>query len=67
MSRFSGARLRATRETAGFTHQRLAVILAPSLHTVAAYERGEAVPPLHQLVRLAAALGVEPTDLLDEG
>jgi transcriptional regulator with XRE-family HTH domain len=64
---FSGARLRATREAAGFTHERLAIILAPSLHTVDAYERGEAAPPLHQLVRIAAALGVEPTDLFDEG
>lgn len=65
MSTFSGARLRAAREAAGCSSERLAIIIAPSLHTIEAYENGMASPSLATLTRLAAAVGVEPTDLLD--
>lgn len=64
-TRFNGARLRAARENADITVERLAIIMHPSPHTVDAYESGRAQPSRGALVRLAAAVGVEPVDLLD--
>jgi transcriptional regulator with XRE-family HTH domain len=62
-NQFSGARLRTAREAAGLSAERLAIAVYPSPHTIEAYENGRAVPPPSLLVRLAAAVNVEPTDL----
>jgi len=45
--------------------ERLAIATYPSPHTIEAYEEGRARPSYGSLVRLAAAVGVEPFDLLD--
>lgn len=63
--RFSGARLRAAREAAGISAERLAIATYPNPHTIEAYEADTAHPSYGSLVRLAAAVGVEPSDLLD--
>jgi len=67
--RFNGAMLREARLSAGLSAERLAVILHPSPHTVEAYESGLAQPGRGALVRIAAAVCVEPADLLlrDDG
>src|SRR6188474_3091656 len=52
-----GARLKALRETAGFTQEELATISGLSVHAVSALERGERRRPHVDTVRaLAAAL-----------
>src|SRR6188474_2332204 len=52
-----GARLRALRETAGFTQEELATIAGLSVHAVSALERGERRRPHVETVRaLSAAL-----------
>ncbi len=62
--RFDAAKLRAAREQAGVSEERLALILHPSPYSVQAYETGLAQPSRAALIRIAAAVGVEPVDLL---
>lgn len=63
---FNAARFRQEREAAGISEERIALILHPDPHTVAAYESGRAQPSRSTLIRMAAAIGVEPVDLLVE-
>jgi transcriptional regulator with XRE-family HTH domain len=62
---FNGARLRAFREAAGISAERLAIIIYPSAHTIEALELGLAQPSRGTIARIAAALGIEPIELLD--
>jgi transcriptional regulator with XRE-family HTH domain len=66
MSTFNSTRFRQERLAAGISEERIALILHPDPHTVAAYESGRAQPSRSTLIRLAAAVGVEPVDLLVE-
>lgn len=62
-----GDRVRLLRKAAGFPSQEaLARELHVSLFTVSRYERGESKPDIDGLYRLAAALRVQVTDLLEE-
>jgi DNA-binding transcriptional regulator YiaG len=67
--RFNGAKLQEARLRTGMSAERLALILNPSPHTVEAYESGQAQPSRAALVRIAAAVQIEPADLLvaDDG
>lgn len=69
MSRLSlrlGPRLQGAREAAGLSREQLAVMIDKSWATVRAYELGNATPPLNVLMRLAVALDVTVSELLDE-
>ncbi|MGI8707949.1 MAG: helix-turn-helix domain-containing protein [Actinomycetota bacterium] len=67
-SHFSPTNLRALREEAGVTRERLAVELDRSYPSVAGYERGTTAPPTQVLEQIATVLGVSPGDLfVDDG
>jgi transcriptional regulator with XRE-family HTH domain len=63
--RFSGSRLRAAREAAGLSRERVALDIGRSYESVASYELGRVTPPLEVLGTLAALYGVQTADLLD--
>jgi transcriptional regulator with XRE-family HTH domain len=65
MSSFA-ERLRQVREQKGLTRYRLAQLSGISKEGVNKLERGDADPRLSTLLKLAAALGVAPADLLPE-
>jgi transcriptional regulator with XRE-family HTH domain len=65
MSTFA-ERLRQLREQKELTRYRLAQLSGVSKEGVNKLERGDADPRLSTLVKLAAALGVSPRDLLPE-
>jgi transcriptional regulator with XRE-family HTH domain len=60
------ANLRATRKAAGLTQQGLADVCDLQRSYVSRLERGELDPRLTTIVRLADALGVPPTALVEE-
>jgi predicted ATPase/DNA-binding XRE family transcriptional regulator len=61
-SRSFGARLRALRESAGFTQERLAALSGLSVHAVSALERGQRRRPQVETVRaLSMALNLAPS------
>ena len=66
MSRFSGQRMRESRIRAGKSREQLAVELGRGYSTIAAWENGPNVPPLRVLCRVADALGVQLTDLVED-
>lgn len=59
-------RVQEARLAAGYTQEALARELGISWVTVSRWERGENEPPLSMLRRLASALGVQPSELLEE-
>ena len=62
-SRSFGARLKALRESAGFTQEELATIAGLSVHAISALERGERRRPHLETVRaLSAALDLPPEE-----
>jgi transcriptional regulator with XRE-family HTH domain len=63
---FSGTRLRAIRERSQLTREQLASATRLSFHSIFAYENGFRRPSRASLLRLSAALGVTPRDLVDE-
>lgn len=70
---FNGAKLLALRVTHGLTQQKLSDKTAEQPEerrvgrdTISRYETGEASPTHLNLAALAAALGCQPADLLDE-
>ncbi|WP_416978664.1 helix-turn-helix transcriptional regulator [Streptomyces sp. T028] len=63
---FSGQRLREARTAAGLSPEQLALNVGRSFHTISAYERGLAQPPICVAARLADAVGRCIEDLLDE-
>lgn len=62
---FSGTKLRETRETQGLTREQLAVAAQLSFQMVASLEYGSRQPSKAAVLRLAAALGCSPVELLD--
>lgn len=59
-------RLREEQNHAGRTVERLAALSGVGVRMLAYYRAGEALPRWTTLIRLAAALEVEPADLLRE-
>lgn len=59
-------RLREEQDRAGLTVERLAALSGVGVRMLAYYRAGEMLPRWTTLMRLAAALGVEPVDLLCE-
>lgn len=64
-ARLRGARLAALRRAAGLVQSDLAVHLGTVDRRVGEWERGEQQPRPHYLVAIAAALDVDPLELLD--
>ena len=60
-----GERIKAARNKAGLKQSELAEKLGVAVITIGQYERDKRQPRLEQLRRIAAALGVEWTDLVD--
>jgi len=63
---FSASRLWAIREQLGWTREQLATESGLSYQSVFGYEHGHRVPSRASVLRLAAALGVSPRELVDE-
>ncbi|WP_354505282.1 helix-turn-helix transcriptional regulator [Limibacillus sp. MBR-115] len=59
-----GARIRETRKTRGLTQEELAERIDKAASTISEFERGNIMPHLSTLYAMAAALNVEPGDLL---
>jgi len=58
--------LKPSRETKGLTQKALADAVGLSEHAIYLFESGRTDPSLDTLRRLAAALGVQPGDLLNQ-
>jgi transcriptional regulator with XRE-family HTH domain len=61
----SPARLRAAREAAGLSRERVAIAIGRSWRSICNYEGGHAAPSAHSLLALAELYGVAVDDLLD--
>ena len=61
-----GARIRARREAKGWTQAHLAEKVGVGPNYIGILERGQKLPTLDTLVRLAKALGCSPAELLDD-
>ena len=59
-----GERLKAFRTAQGLTQQDLGDLVGASKRSVCAYERNNCEPPVHVLVKIAAALRVSIDELL---
>jgi transcriptional regulator with XRE-family HTH domain len=62
---FSPRMLRELREARGLTREQLALAAGMSHSSVASYETGHRTPGRAPLLRLAAALGAHPRDLVE--
>jgi transcriptional regulator with XRE-family HTH domain len=60
-----GARMKAVRESGGWTQEQLAEAIGVTPHTISQYERGEQSPRLTTLLRMAGTLQVRPGALID--
>lgn len=60
-----GMRIRAAREGAGKSSDDLGSATGIDSSNIRSYESGRAMPSIHSLLRIALALGVSPSDLLD--
>lgn len=58
------APLRAARAHRGITQEQLAQLAGINAQTISRFERGERDPRVWQLMRLAKALGIAPSQLL---
>ena len=63
---FSGEKLRAERERAGQSREQTALASGLTASTISVYENGYRGPSRAALLRLAAAVGCSPRDLVDE-
>src|SRR6476646_4589166 len=61
-----GAAVRKRREAKGWTQERLAEVAGVSALQIGFCERGDNVPKLTLILRIARALGVRPGELLDD-
>jgi transcriptional regulator with XRE-family HTH domain len=62
---FSADRLRDARELKGLSREQLALASGSSYSALTMYENGYRKPPRATLLRLAAALGIPPRDLVE--
>ncbi len=62
-----GERIKEIRKEAGLTQKELAEMCEIAIITIQQYERNKRQPRIEQLQRIAAALGVLPGDLLQDG
>lgn len=60
-----GALIAQLRKRQGMTQDQVAVLSGIDSSNVRAYESGRSTPNIQSLVRIAAALGVQPGELLD--
>lgn len=60
-----GAAITAARERANVSADELAAAVGVDLATMLRWERGACCVPLHQVWRVALALGIAPTSLLE--
>lgn len=60
-----GRRIAEHRARSGLTQDQVAVASDIDSSNVRAYETGRAMPSIQSLVRIAAALGIAPGELLD--
>jgi transcriptional regulator with XRE-family HTH domain len=60
-----GAAVRERRKARGWTQERLAEVAGVSALQIGFCERGDNVPKLTLILRIARALGVRPGELLD--
>lgn len=58
--------LRAARERAGYSREKLAFAVGCSSSSIFQYERGTITPSVAMLAALAQALDVDPGDLFDD-
>jgi transcriptional regulator with XRE-family HTH domain len=63
---FSPERLRSTRERKGLSREQLAIAARSSYPALSLYENGHRSPNRSTLLRLSAALGVDPRELIDD-
>lgn len=63
-ARIVGARLAARRQAVGITQRELQDLAGVDVSNIGKYERGQALPNIGTLVRLAAVLGSDPGDYL---
>ena len=63
---FSGSQLQSCRHIAGLTQEDLARKIGTDRLQISIYENERKVPKLLRIQKLAAALGVQVDDLLDE-
>ena len=63
---FSPSQLRRIRTQAGLNRETLGLAVGRGYHAVRTWETGTTVPPLHVVERIAAALEVPMTALLEE-
>ncbi|MER7798606.1 helix-turn-helix transcriptional regulator [Microbacterium sp. NPDC096154] len=61
-----GENIRAAREAKGWTQDELAAATGIDSSNIRAHESGRSLTNLHSLVRIAEALGVEPSVLLTD-
>jgi transcriptional regulator with XRE-family HTH domain len=64
VARDFGDKMREAREKAGLTQEALADLTGMSRGAISPLERGEHLPRLDTLLKLAGALGVEPSSLI---
>jgi transcriptional regulator with XRE-family HTH domain len=64
VARDFGAKLRQAREGAGLTQEALADLSGISRTAISPLERGQHMPRLDTLIKLAGALGTEPCELI---
>ena len=62
---FSAERLREAREVKGLSREQLALASGSSYSAITMYETGHRSPSRATLLRLAAALGLSPRDLVE--
>lgn len=62
---YIGTRVADERRRMGMTQDELAAASGIDSSNIRAYEKGRAMPSIHTLLRIAVALGLEPSMLLD--
>jgi transcriptional regulator with XRE-family HTH domain len=65
MQQFSGERLQELRRSAGLNREHLSVAGNRCLTSISNYETGRVAPPVDVLVKLAAAIGCDVSDLFE--
>jgi transcriptional regulator with XRE-family HTH domain len=64
--RFNSSKLRGVRERSGLRREELALAADLSASAITSFETGHTKPSLASLLRVADALGIDPSELVDE-